>query len=501
MDATVSSLSLPNEMSYLTPALSFIMDLARASGFDTPEVHQITLAMEEAITNVIEHGFAQGERATFQLVCEQSATSLSFVIREKGMPYDPARTAIYKPAATIEEQSASGLGLFLMQKNMDEVSFRNLGREGRELRLTKHLRTARIDAIVKSSELAAFTNPPTTGSQRAQHSYRIRPLRPEEAIEISRCAYKTYGYSYEEFIYYPEQIADLNQKGLMQSLVAVTEADEIAAHLALKIKSPDYPIAELGVGFVKPEFRGGGLLKALTDACIKRALDMGLFGLFGRPVTSHAISQKAIWNFGFRDCGAFLALFPCDVDFKQLTGRVRQKESGLLSFLRLQDTQPRPIHPPEQHRSMIQDIYRWLRMNPPVPDPAPSAPADMPAETELDASAHNVLNIADITVLTYGRDAAQAVRDKLHYYCLERRDAIYLWLDLENPLTRSMTGVFEQMGFFFSGILPRGLRGRDALILQYLNNMTIDYALLTPFADEARKTLAYIQQHDPGIHR
>lgn len=501
MDAIRSSLCLPNDMACLAPALAYVAELAKSSGFDNTEAQQITLAMEEAITNVIRHGFAQGERAEFQVACEQSATGISFAIREKGMPYDPARAAVYTPSASIEEQSASGLGLFLMQKNMDEVSFHNLGRDGRELRLARRHRSARIDAILRNPGPAAAAETPAARNAPAPASFRIRPLRPGEAIEISRCAYKAYGYSYEEFIYYPEQIAELNRNGLMQSLVAVTAEDEIAGHLALKMKAQDDPIAELGVGFVKPEFRRAGLLKTLTTACMKRAADMGLFGLLGRPVTSHAISQKTIHEFGFRDCGAFLALFPRDVDFKQLTGRVRQKESGLLSFCRIRNDPDRPVYPPDRHRAMIREIYGWLGMNPPMPDPGPDPSCGMPGETALDASAQNVLNVAEIRVLAHGRDAARAVREKLRYYCLERRDVIYLWLDLEDPATRSMTGAFEQMGFFFSGILPRGIRGRDALILQYLNNLAVDYTLLAPFSEEARKILAYIRQHDPGAHQ
>ena len=501
MDAIQSTLCLPNDMSCLTPALAYITELAGTAGFDKSEARQITLAMEEAITNVIKHGFSQGERAEFQIVCELSATGISFVIREKGVPYDPERAAVYTPPASIDEQSASGLGLFLMRKNMDEISFRNLGRDGREIRLTRRHRSARIDSILGKSEPAAPGERPPAGKQYTPDSFHIRPLRPEEAIEISRCAYNAYGYSYEEFIYYPEQIASLNKSGLMQSLVAVTAEDEIAAHLALKLKAPDDRIAEIGVGFVKPEFRRAGLLKTLVNTCIKHAAETGLFGLFGRPVTSHAISQKVINEYGFKDSGVFLAMFPRDVDFKQLTGRVRQKESGLLSFLRLSDDPDRPIHPPEQHAAMIREIYGWLRMNPPMPDPVPESSVDMPDETALDASSHNVLNIADIRVLTHGRAADRAVREKLRFYCLEHRDVIYLWLNLENPATRLMTGVFEQMGFFFSGILPRGLDGRDALILQYLNNLTIDYSMLAPFSGEAQKLLAYVRQQDPGMRQ
>ena len=51
------------------------------------------------------------------------------------------------------------------------------------------------------------------------------------------------------------------------------------------------------------------------------------------------------------------------------------------------------------------------------------------------------------------------------------------------------------------GDLPRGLDGRDALILQYLNNLTIDYSLLAPFSGEAQKLLAYVRQQDPGMRQ
>jgi len=34
-----------------------------------------------------------------------------------------------------------------------------------------------------------------------------------------------------------------------------------------------------------------------------------------------------------------------------------------------------------------------------------------------------------------------------------------------------------------------------------LNNLAVDYTLLAPFSEEARKILAYIRQHDPGAHQ
>ncbi|MCL4538563.1 MAG: hypothetical protein M1378_03010, partial [Bacteroidetes bacterium] len=55
----------------------------------------------------------------------------------------------------------------------------------------------------------------------------------------------------------------------------------------------------------------------------------------------------------------------------------------------------------------------------------------------------------------------------------------------------------EQMGFFFVGIKPMSTLG-DAVILQYFNNVTIDYdtiQLASPMSEELR---SYVRRHDPN---
>jgi serine/threonine-protein kinase RsbW len=281
--------------------------------------------------------------------------------------------------------------------------------------------------------------------------------------------------------------------------VAVTEGGEIAGHIALKRGTPGAPLAELGVAFVKPEFRGGGVFQNLFRAILALAKNSGLDGLFARAVTSHVISQKTCRQFGFRECGLLLALFPGDVDFRQLTGRVVQKESALLLFLPLQPLEAHVIYPPAAHRDRILATYAALGL------PVRPAETDDPAEplpgreTELAASAVAVMNVADIHVTCYGADVVHAVRTSLRQQCLHRRDVVYLHLDLESPATARLVPEFEAMGFFYAGVLPRSLQGRDALILQYLNNIAIAYDLLKPYSPEANELLDYIRRHDPGV--
>ena len=60
-----------------------------------------------------------------------------------------------------------------------------------------------------------------------------------------------------------------------------------------------------------------------------------------------------------------------------------------------------------------------------------------------------------------------------------------------------MTAEFEKMGFFFAGILPLALVG-DALILQYLNNVRIDYDKIVLYTEEARQIRDYVREMDPN---
>ena len=55
------------------------------------------------------------------------------------------------------------------------------------------------------------------------------------------------------------------------------------------------------------------------------------------------------------------------------------------------------------------------------------------------------------------------------------------------------------LGFFFAGVLPGGIPGGDALILQYLNNVPVEYEAIQLEPDIARQILAHIREHDPNL--
>ncbi|MBR9981679.1 MAG: hypothetical protein KFF50_11690, partial [Desulfatitalea sp.] len=62
------------------------------------------------------------------------------------------------------------------------------------------------------------------------------------------------------------------------------------------------------------------------------------------------------------------------------------------------------------------------------------------------------------------------------------------------------TDDFEKMGFFFAGILPDTSIG-DAMILQNLSNIDIDYSAIKILPGETKVLLDYIRKCDPNLQQ
>ena len=492
MNQIVSQLTIPNRLEYLGPVVAYVREISKIAGFDKKEISQINLAVEEALTNVIQHGLEMNPDESFKITCEQSTTELQIRIQEKGVPFDPESTPKYSPEHVLED--TSGLGTFLMKAAMDEVSFHNLGNKGKEVVLTKHLKGKRIDKCFQPDELAPFQDTPQT---EAAPSYEVRKLKPQEAIEISKCAYRAYGYTYMDYIYYPEKIAEYNQNGMMVSLVAVTDQDELMGHAALKFDYPTAPIAEIGVAFVKPQFRKLGLFYALSVRVLETGRKMGLTGMYARAVLRHPISQKMTASMGFADCGIMLGVLPSDLNFKKFAGKTQQRLSEVISFIHFDQMKQATLYPPEEHREMIEWLYG--EMNVPysigIPDDSDLTRSDR--NTNIQSSKIISINIAEIRVSSFSKETMTELKKIWHRYCVDKTDIIYLFLNMEDPLCKTVSKECDELGFVFSGVLPDGVSGRHALVLQYFNNLEMDLDLIVPYSQTAKDVLNYIKAANP----
>ena len=495
MKASEAVIQLPSQARFVNPALAFIRGIASSCGFSDPELTEIEIAAEEALTNIIKHAFEGDADETFRLSVRFTESHFYITFYEKGMPFSPDRAAKYDPEKLKETEQADGLGLFLIKRMMDDVLFENLGRDGKSLTLVKHIKDSQKKAVLESCGNEVLIK---GGHQASAEDllYEIRPFRPEDALEISRCAYKAYGYTYEPYIYYPEQIIEMNSAGKLRSFIAAGRGSgEIMGHIALKYKNPDDRIAEIGVAFVKPEYRKSGIFNALMHFGHEKAEELELYGLFGRAVTSHIGSQKVTDAMGYLVCGMFMGLFPDDVDFKALTGKIRQKETGLLLYRPLFTEGERTIYTPLRHQEKILDMFSSFKI---AVRPVNGMAEPDSGQSRIDAETVPALNVAYLVVNAIGGDIIHELKAIIHGLCLKHLDAIFLHLDMEDPYSPFVVQQCEQLGFFFAGVLPFGLNNRHEFVLQHMNNLAINYDIIKPYSESAVAILEYVRSCDPG---
>ena len=485
-------LTLPGHIQYMSIAVEFIKNCSRAFGFSNEEIFKIDIAAEEALSTIILHSLENDPEQTYSVACRRLPGKMEVVIHDKGVPFSPDEIPNYNPDTPGNEQNVDGLGMYLLKSSVDKVKFRNLGRNGKETILEIGIEAERIDNILSISKK------PTKEKEEAKDvNWQLRPFKPKDALEISRCAYQTYGYTYEPYIYYPERITDMNNRGELLSIVAVDEKEKLLAHIALKFYHHEDPIAEAGVAFVKPQYRKLGIFSKMCTKAFKSAENRGLFGIYGRAVTSHDLSQRKLIDFGFIDCGLMLGLFPSDVEFKALSGKTIQKESALLTYLPFKAPE-RKIYPPQKHTSIIKEIFSQTSIPVQIKDPAKGEQNHLNRpnaknSTELTYSRMEVFNTADIISYSTDLKILDSIHSAMRKLCIEHTDVIYLFLDLEQPGCAKLAEECEKLGFFFCGILPFGMHGHHSLILQYLNNIEIDFSKIKLHSDFAGDLLQYIE--------
>ncbi len=414
-----------------------------------------------------------------------------------GLPYDLSLLPKYQAPTDIEQVPAKGLGSLIMEKCVDEVFLCNLGKGGKELHLIKHLPARSV------VELSDYPEPPPSqtpvaakAAPASPSSVELRLMRSSEALEVSRLFYRTYGYSYlSDVMYYPERLAERNRKGLITSVVAISEEGEIVGHLAMTREKRDDIVAEAGKGAVKPSFRGKDILTGMQQLLNDTARTMGIRALYGRSVTVHSATQKMAEKTGYKDCGVVLGYAPADMAFKGIEEQLSQRESLVYCFQPVVELPVTSVFLPSHHDPILRRIYSNLGLIRDFETSSTSVPlADL---SVMEVKVYSEINSAEIVIRQYGTDVIRALRGHLRDLCAKKIDHFTLFLNLGDQATSLMCEEIERLGFFMAGAIPC-LHFEDTLILQYLNNLIIDPDKIKLHSPMAKELVAYVDSHISG---
>ncbi len=116
-----STLIVPNEISYLSAIQAFARETAGAVGFDKNDAEKILLALEEAVTNIIQHAYEEGEQASFEVLFEPLTTGLKITLKDKGLPFYPEKIAEYTTPTDVDHVPI-GLGSLYLNLRYPETA-------------------------------------------------------------------------------------------------------------------------------------------------------------------------------------------------------------------------------------------------------------------------------------------------------------------------------------------------------------------------------------------
>jgi serine/threonine-protein kinase RsbW len=499
-----SSIQIPNDPKYATAAAIYVSEIARTMGMVDQDLKSLENGIIEAITALMRYSFEPGEKDTLEIFCERIPEGLKVSLRDKGLPFgagdSDSDSAVIE--SSIDDRREMGAPIFRLKEYLDEIRFNNLGSEGKELVLIKHLKNKSITDYYAACDLEPFEpSVAPIASSLDELKCRVRRMEPREAAEVSKTVYKTYGYTYpHEYVYYPEKINALNKSGRIYPAVAVSGEKDIAGYSVFQIWEENPQIVEMAQGIVKPEYRSLGCFRNMTQYLLAEAKSQGKQGAFGEAVTNHTISQHTVHGFGFRDCALRLGTIPPGTVFKGMQAQNAYRVSMLVQFLFLkQPPASLSIYAPPHHSNMIAALYKGLGVRPEIKTAVPAQAEKVTSSFAIRMNLVGSMNFARIIIDRYGMNIVDHLKTQVKELCLKKTEIINLFLNLSDPSTCIYTEQFEKLGFFFAGILPGGLSNGDALILQYLNNVPLDYDAIQVKSTTAKKLLAYVREHDPNV--
>ena len=113
------------------------IDLAgKRLGVDKGALGDLRLVVDEAVTNVIIHGY-KGRGGIVELHMERDGDAVVIRIRDRAESFDASHVHAPQLDTALAERPFGGMGIYLIRKMTDEAEFRPVPGGGNELRLVK----------------------------------------------------------------------------------------------------------------------------------------------------------------------------------------------------------------------------------------------------------------------------------------------------------------------------------------------------------------------------
>jgi serine/threonine-protein kinase RsbW len=135
----MEAITVPATLDSLALISDFITGAAARAGLDDHAAWQVQLAVDEAATNIIQHGYQQSEPGDIDLACRVDGSDFVVTMRDRGRSFKPEEVPSPDITSPLEERQVGGLGLYMMSRLMDSIHFDFDDQQGNLLTMIKHI--------------------------------------------------------------------------------------------------------------------------------------------------------------------------------------------------------------------------------------------------------------------------------------------------------------------------------------------------------------------------
>ena len=124
----MEKLRLLGKIENLERLMQFVSASAREQGFTDKKIQEIELATEEALVNIFNYSYPEGDVGEVEVSCITD-NDVNFIIEllDNGIEFDLRAASEPDLEATVTGRPIGGLGIFLIKKMVDDLKYRREG--------------------------------------------------------------------------------------------------------------------------------------------------------------------------------------------------------------------------------------------------------------------------------------------------------------------------------------------------------------------------------------
>jgi len=114
----------PGVLENIPDICDFVVATARQAGLNERAVYHCQMAVDEACTNIVEHGYQSGLTGDdIEVICCDEGDIYSISVLDKGPPFNPLGHEDPDPARPLDDREPGGWGIYFIKKMMDHARY------------------------------------------------------------------------------------------------------------------------------------------------------------------------------------------------------------------------------------------------------------------------------------------------------------------------------------------------------------------------------------------